>query len=72
MIEMKLDEEGRILASPRLRAKKNGQPIWYIVAGPENAISAHRGGSSCFAANFKALKPEDTKRILEEVMGEWK
>jgi hypothetical protein len=50
------------ITSPRLRAKKAGQP-WYIVAGPEHAVSAHRSQT---AAGFKALPPEDTRRILQE------
>ena len=71
MSEEENNQTKSIVMSPRLRARANGQPIWYIVAGPENAISAHRG-HSCSSTYFKALKPEDTKRILREVMGEWK
>jgi hypothetical protein len=48
--------------SQRLQAKSAGQPIWYIVAGPEQAVFAR----SQTAAGFKALPPEDTRRILQE------
>ena len=75
MIEMKLDEEGRILASTRLRAKRNGHNVWYIVSDTESVKSAHMGTyytnpGHCFSSEQSRNARKGIIQLLDEAIKE--